>query len=233
MPIPPLITALPSPAHTDIGLWLIDIDQAPSSWDMGLLSAQEQARAARFRFEVHAARYRASHVALRLILGQVTGQAPASLAFTEGSHGKPRLAHTGAPHFNLSHSAGWALVGVDRAHPIGVDIEVMTPMDDADELARRNFTTAEYAAFSSTPVDRQLETFFRVWTRKEACLKALGSGLSIEPGEFEAGVGEHEQGTVIAVEGQPCAMRVGCIPLAIAALAAWARLDNPSSPLAM
>lgn len=228
-----LIVPLPAPARPDIRLWLIDLDAAPSSWDTSVLGPQEQARAARFRFEVHAARYQASHVALRQILGQVTGRAPANLAFTEGSHGKPRLAQAGMPHFNLSHSAGWALVGVDPSHPIGIDIEVVTPMDDADVLAQRNFTAHEYAVFSQAPADRQLEAFFRGWTRKEACLKALGSGLSIEPIEFEAGLGELEQRTFIAVDGQPCAMHVGCIALPIPALAAYARLDEADSPLAM
>lgn len=229
----PGIVALPTPPGLDIALWLVDLDADANHWDTTVLHASEQDRAARFRFDVHARRYRASHVALRQILGHATGLDPASLVFAEGPHGKPRLVHAGAPQFNMSHSAGWALIGVCPDHPIGIDIEIVTPMDDADVLAQRNFSATEYAAFAHTPPDQQLEAFFRCWTRKEACLKALGSGLSIEPGEFEAGLGQLEQGTFIAVDGQPCRMRVGCIGLPIAGLAAYARLDDAHSPLAM
>ncbi|RZL00044.1 MAG: 4'-phosphopantetheinyl transferase superfamily protein [Rubrivivax sp.] len=233
MPISSDITALPSPGGSDISLCLVDLDAHPDAWDASVLSADERARAARFRFEVHARRYQASHVALRQILGQATGSNPASLRFTEGLHGKPRLAQAGAPQFNMSHSAGWALVGWCPSHPLGVDIEIVTPMDDADLLAQRHFSATEYAAFGRTPPDHRLEAFFRCWTRKEACLKALGSGLSIEPCEFEAGMGQEDQRTFIAVAGQACHMRVGCIELSIPGQAAFARLDDADSPLAM
>lgn len=228
----PGIVSLPSPDRSGIDLWLVDLDTGPGLSGAATLSVKEEDRARRFRFEVHARRYRASHVALRAILGHVTGVDPAGLHFTEGPHGKPRLAHPGAPHFNMSHSAGWALIGVCASHPIGVDIELIVPMDDADVLARRNFTATEYAAFAGTPPAQRLEAFFRCWTRKEACLKALGSGLSIEPAEFEAGLGRQPQGTTIAVHGQPCPMRVACLDLPIEGLAAFAKLDDAHSPLA-
>lgn len=233
MVTPPSIVSLPSPNHAGITLWLIDLDAHPEWWDERQLSAKEQERASRFRFEMHRRRYKTSHAALRHILGQATGQAPATLEFTEGVHGKPRLAHDNAPHFNMSHSDDWALIGVSTLGPIGVDIEVMTPMDDTDLLAQKNFSAAEYAAFKKTPTDQRLASFLRCWTRKEACLKALGSGLSIEPHEFEAGVDTGTRDTAIAVNDQSCAMTVFCIDLPIAALAAGARLNDPHSPLAM
>lgn len=232
--IAPGITPLPSPEGTDIALWLIDLDGPEASgWDVGLLSADDEARARRFRFDVHARRYRASHTALRQVLGRATGLPPAGLRFLEGSHGKPRLDLPNPPHFNMSHSDHWALIGVGGGHPIGVDIEVITPMDDAARLAERNFSATEYGAFLRTPPEQQLEAFFRGWTRKEACLKALGSGLSIEPHEFEAGLDKLPRQTTIAVEGQPWGMEVCCIDLPIPALAALARLSDAHSPLAM
>ncbi|CAH0354920.1 hypothetical protein AQB9606_04048 [Aquabacterium sp. CECT 9606] len=214
--------------------WLVDLDAGPpATADPSVLSAEELARADRFRFEIHARRYRASHIALRQVLGQTLGIDAATLAFTTGVHGKPRLLNGGGLHFNMSHSAGWALIGVSRHGPIGVDIELLTPMDDADLLARKNFTAAEYAAFLQTTPPQRLEVFFRCWTRKEACLKALGSGLSIEPQEFEAGIGAWAQDTVINVDAQPCHMSVACIDLPIPALAAYAKLNDANSPLAM
>lgn len=230
----PYIQQLPAlPDHPDVTLWLIDLDAAPPSLPEPVLGADELARADRFRFEVHARRYRASHIALRQILGWATGLPPAELRFSEGSHGKPRLDWPNPPHFNMSHSDGWALVGVGGECALGVDIEIVTPMDDAALLAERNFSATEYEAFQRTPPAQQLEAFFRCWTRKEACLKALGSGLSIEPHEFEAGLDRLPRHTAIAVEGQPCAMTVCCIDLPIPGLAALACLSDPQSPLAM
>lgn len=226
-----LIHPLFLPDHPDIGLWLIDLDADAAAWDTGLLSAEEAARATRFRFDVHARRHRASHVALRQVLGQATGRDPASLAFTEGSQGKPRLAGSEGPHFNLSHSAGWALIGLCASHPIGVDIEVIEPMNDAATLAQSHFTAAEQAAFFGTPIDGRLAAFFSGWTRKEACLKAVGSGLMIEPHTFEAGLDTQPRDTTIPVEGQACAMHVCSILLPRPELiAAMARLHDAQAP---
>ncbi|MBC7698925.1 4'-phosphopantetheinyl transferase superfamily protein [Aquabacterium sp.] len=233
MVVAPSIVSLPSPNHADIALWLIDLDAHPEWCDAPWLSISEQDRASRFRFDLHARRYRASHAALRLILGQAMGLDPSTLEFTEGTHGKPRLLNINAPCFNMSHSAGWALVGLCPNHPIGVDIELIAPMADAPLLAQKNFSASEYAVFLATPPDQQLQAFFRCWTRKEACLKALGSGLSIEPHEFEAGLGSLLQRTFIAIDGQACAMTVSSIDLPIPAMAAFAKLADANSPLAM
>ena len=225
---------LGSTADGTLSWCLVDLDASPGGPPSeSVLDADELARANRFRFEVHAKRYRASHIALRQILGQTVGVEPSALVFTTGSHGKPRLPSHPTVHFNMSHSAGWALIGVSHQGPIGIDIELLTPMDDAELLAQKNFTPAEYAAFLRAPPPQKLEAFFRCWTRKEACLKALGSGLSIEPHEVEAGLGAVRQDTAIAVHGQTCAMTVDSIELPIPALAAFARLTDANSPLAM
>lgn len=228
-----LVPLAPPTSMPGITLWLVDLDTEFTWGSEAPLNAQEQERAERFRFELHARRYRASHVAMRLILAQIKQCDPAALAFTEGAHGKPRLVCDAPLHFNMSHSAGWALVGVCPSHPIGVDLELIVPMDDAPLLAQKNFTASEYAAFQGTPPDQRLHAFFRCWTRKEACLKALGSGLSIEPHAFEAGLVDRPQDTFIEVDGQPCHMSVAGIDLPMPALAAVAALTDAGSPLAM
>lgn len=229
------ISALPPLHEPDIKLWLVDLALPMAHEDWAVLSPPEQDRAARFRFDRDARRYRTSHAALRQILGGVLDMAPAALAFVEGSHGKPRLLDDSAPplHFNMSHSGEWALIGVSMERPIGVDLEVITPMDDAELLAQKNFSAAEQAAFLRTPADQRLEAFFRCWTRKEACLKALGSGLSIEPHEFEAGLDGQPRDTAILVDGHSWAMQVRCVDLPIKGLAAVAQLAAPHSPSGM
>jgi 4'-phosphopantetheinyl transferase len=230
----PLATALGSTANGTINLWLVDLDAAPPDQaPESVLDASELARASRFKFEIHARRYRTSHIALRQILGQELSIDASAVLFTTGSHGKPRVSNAGAVHFNLSHSSGWALVGVSHRGPIGIDIELLTPINDADLLAHKNFTAAEYATYLQSPPEQRLEAFYRGWTRKEACLKALGSGLSIEPQEFEAGLGQLPLDTGITVHGQTCRMLVACIDLPIPALAAFASLADADSPLAM
>lgn len=226
------IVSLPPPDGLGIELWLVDLDHTPEAWSDAVLSEEEAERAARFRFDILARRYRASHVALRQILGKVTGQSPASLQFNTGSEGKPRLAQLDGPHFNLSHSAGWALIGTCASHPIGVDIEVIEPMSDVAALAQSHFSPAEQAAFSRIPIEQQLAAFFGCWTRKEACLKALGSGLTIEPHTFEAGLDARPRHTTIQVDDQACAMQVSSL-LGLPTgelVAAVAKLVEPRSP---
>lgn len=230
------LTAIRSPHDPDMALWLVSLEagaQPALEWH-SWLSPEELARASRFHFEADARRYRTSHAALRTLLARLTGLAPLALRLVDGSNGKPRLLAPRDLHFNLSHSGEWALIGVSHQGPIGVDIEVARPLDDADSLAERNFTPKEYRDYLNAPAPERLQTFYRCWTRKEACLKALGSGLSIEPGVFDAGVQAEPAPATIAVAGQPCRMSVFSIDLPFnALLAAGARVDAADHHLAM
>lgn len=230
-------TPLPSPETPGIALWLVPLDVgSPDPGDpdqTALLSEAEKAKANRFHFERDARRYRASHTALRTLLAQATGAAPQALTFVEGPHGKPHLAGAGQPHFNMSHSADWALIGICRDAPIGVDIEVPRDMSDLEALAERNFTHAEFTALRAADPAQRLQAFLRCWTRKEACLKALGSGLSIEPAVFEAGIEAAPRLTAIHVGAQACDMAVHTLALPFHGLAACARLADTGHHLAM
>lgn len=230
------MTPLSCSQAPQIAFWLVDIDSEASAADAAwstLLSAEERAQADRFHFERDTRRYRASHAALRTLLSQATGVPAPELGFVQGAFGKPGLARSDAPCFNMSHSGGWALIAIGGTVPIGVDIEVPRPMDDLHALAERNFTPAECEALAASPGPRQLETFLRCWTRKEACLKALGSGLSVEPGVFAAGVEPGLRDTHIDVAGQRCRMSVVSLALPVQAQAAVAWLSPADRHLAM
>lgn len=217
---PPLVTRLSSPVldGMDTGLWLVALDVALDAARVeATLSAAEKARAARFRFERDARRYRVSHMALRQVLSEQTGLPPAALDFQEGQFGKPRLTQTAAPHFNMSHSGDWALIGVSATGPLGVDIEAHAPMEDVQALAERNYTVAERESLRASK--DPLTDFLRCWTRKEACLKALGSGLSIEPNVFETGTDAGMRSTT--VEGCPMAVASVALPVNALAACAW------------
>lgn len=220
---------LPGPSGTE--LWLVDLDQTgvPSPW----LAPAELARAERFHFEHDARRYRASHAALRQLLARRTGLDPLALHFEQGTYGKPRLATAQAPHFNLSHSGGWALIGICASAPIGVDIEAPRAMDDLLALAERNFSPRELEALRGLPENRQPQAFLRCWTRKEACLKALGSGLSVEPSVFEAGIAPEALSTTIGFGGGVCRMEVLSLDLPQGLQGAVARVAEADRHLAL
>lgn len=153
-----------------VDLWLWPLAHDPGA---GLLSPAERARAARFVRPADAVAYRAAHAGLREILGAITGQAPAALAFEISAQGKPLL--PGGPAFNLSHSGGWAALAVAPV-AVGVDIEAERPVEP--EVATRFFSAAEQAALAPLAGAAWRQAFFRIWTRKEAFVKALGLGLS-------------------------------------------------------
>ncbi len=159
------------------GLWCfpLDVGDAERSGLASLLSAEEQARAARFRFEEHSRRFVVAHARLRQQLAALLETQPASLALESGEHGKPRLAgHPGGRlEFNLSHSGSLGLIGWAWGHAIGVDIEFWRRMSDEAALVRRYFSASEIAAYERLGPDERTPAFFHCWTRKEAYVKAV------------------------------------------------------------
>ncbi len=178
-----------TPCARAIAVWQVDLNAQPSTSESACLSAAEWQRAHRFVFERDRLRFIAAHTALRHILGEHLHQAPAALGFTEGPHGKPSvISHDKQQpsyHFNLSHSADVAWVGLSRELELGIDVEAPRAVSDAIALAQRHYTPTEQAVVQAAP--DQNHAFFICWTRKEACLKAIGSGFSVAPESFECG----------------------------------------------
>lgn len=98
-----------------------------------------------------------------------------------GPYGKPQLAGPGAPQFNLSHAGRWIVCALARG-PVGIDVEQLRPIDL--RLAERYFHRDEYAALLASAPGERLARFFRLWTAKEAYVKALGLGLQRELSSF-------------------------------------------------
>jgi 4'-phosphopantetheinyl transferase len=143
-----------------------------------LLSADETARAARFRFEHLQHSFILARGALRILLGRYLNTAPADLAFTYGAKGKPALAGPARLQFNASHSADLALFAFTMDCELGVDIEAVRPMPDLEDIARRFFSADETAELMALSPGQRDQAFFLCWTRKEAYIKATGEGLS-------------------------------------------------------
>jgi 4'-phosphopantetheinyl transferase len=145
------------------------------------LAADETQRAERFRFERDRRRFIVARGSLRAILCAYLERVPARIAFDYSSRGKPALAGQGENtplHFNLSHSDELALLAVTRVCPLGIDLELIRPLNDADAIADRFFSARESQGLAALPPEQKPTAFFNLWTRKEAWLKATGDGIS-------------------------------------------------------
>ncbi len=151
---------------------------------LALLSPDEHAQAGRFRHARDRDRYILSHAFLRAVLGRYLGMDPARLAFSYGPHGKPALACEAcgdALRFNLTHAHELALLAVAWRREIGIDAEHVRPDLPHEEIARQFLACEEMAALEALPLAAQPWAFCRLWTRKEAYLKARGDGLAFPP----------------------------------------------------
>jgi 4'-phosphopantetheinyl transferase len=153
----------------------------------GLLSSDECERAARFHFDRHRAQYVVTRGTLRWLLGSYLAVSPREISFGYSDHGKPCLAAPVNMHveFNISHTEGMAIFGFTRGRRIGVDVENIRSGFKADEIAERFFSPSERTSLGEIPVAQRHEAFFRIWTRKEAYIKARGEGLSHPLHQFD------------------------------------------------
>lgn len=146
-----------------------------------ILAPAELDRAARFHFARDRNRFLAGRGFLRVILGRYLKADPGQLEFIYGRSGKPVLggffAATGL-HFNLAHSGEIGLLALSPLGPVGVDVEMIRPLNDLDDLVDSILSPRESAVFRAMPESAKPLAFFKLWTRKEAFLKATGEGIS-------------------------------------------------------
>ncbi|MEU8779221.1 4'-phosphopantetheinyl transferase superfamily protein [Streptomyces sp. NPDC048606] len=177
--------AHPTPRDGAVDVWeLRPSDRDDALDDTRALDATERARAARFVDPRHRARYVAAHIALRRVLSAYADLPAAALTFGRapcpgcgGPHGRPVLTGVdGAPHFSLSHSRGLAVVAVAGA-PVGVDVQHVPPAGTVAHCAPA-LHPGERDELAAVPDPGRAEAFARLWARKEAYLKGIGTGLA-------------------------------------------------------
>jgi 4'-phosphopantetheinyl transferase len=145
------------------------------------LSAEELARADRLKIELARSRFVAGRAFLRETLASYLGVAAEEIRLGNGEWGKPHLAHGkgAAPlRFNLSHTAGLAVLAVSLKCEVGIDIERTSKDLPYSNIARMFFSAREKEELFSLPHQEQLAAFYRCWSRKEAYLKGCGRGFS-------------------------------------------------------
>ena len=151
------------------------------------LSDAERERAARFRFERDRRRFVVARARLREELAKRLGGRPEAVEFAYGDNGKPRLPNQ-ALQFSVSHCDDVALFAFSQTAQVGVDVEAIRPVREADAIAVQFFSPLEHAGYAALAPRDRLLGFFRVWTRKEAYVKALGVGFSMALERFDLSV---------------------------------------------
>jgi 4'-phosphopantetheinyl transferase len=179
------------PAPTEVHVWFADIERR-SDTDRLLLSFDEGRRADRFRFDRDRDRFTAARATLRRLLALYLGAGPRGYEFGYGVQGKPCLAGAFLKcglEFNVAHAQGLAAYAFASGRPVGIDIETVKNMADADEIAQRFFSAPEACELSRLGGGEKSLAFFNGWTRKEAFVKAVGEGLSYPLDRFEVSLG--------------------------------------------
>jgi 4'-phosphopantetheinyl transferase len=181
------------PSQNQVHLYCLDF--APyleavsrlSEW----LSEEERQRAARLRFADGRDRFILSHAYTRFVLARYLGIHPRDVEFGTSETGKPWVVgESGGMEerfgFNLSHCKTYVVVAVAPTLLVGVDVEEHRPNMDALGIAKRYFAPKEFAVFE-TLAEEEIEPYFlKIWTCKEAFVKAIGLGLSYSLNRFQA-----------------------------------------------
>lgn len=172
----------------EVHLWLVDMNNVTSpsvstQWQH-LLTDEEQCRMQRFHQTEKQQQFVVGRVALRLILNALLNKPSAQdITFAKSETNKPFLLNNPQGiQFNLSHSGNVILIAVTRGKQCGVDIEAINTSRDVLKLAEFYFHKKEYAALRHCDKSPDVMLFYKLWTLKEAFVKADGRGMAI-PGD--------------------------------------------------
>ena len=184
----------PSVAH----VWLINIESplllgAVARLDLsaiGLLSEEDEARAASFLDPAAGDRLRTRRKVLRIILAKYVDCEPTDVSIVTAPGGKPVIvpgsAGASTHAFSVSHSGDLYAVAIGRCSSLGVDVERIRPLDRSADIADRWFGPDEAAGLRSLQGEEGDLAFMELWTAKEALAKRHGAGLRLMHGQRDA-----------------------------------------------
>ena len=196
--------AMPAGNTIEVEIAALDAGSETVQHLTSLLSAQELDRADRFTLDQGRSRFIVARATLRRMLGQRLRVRPENIELVYGSRGKPALAPSLAYsglRFNVSHHGEFAVYAFALDREVGIDVEAIRNIPDADEVACFIFSQHEYEMYDALDAPDKARGFFNCWTRKEAFIKALGAGLSFPLDSFEVSLAPDEPARFIHVEG--------------------------------
>jgi 4'-phosphopantetheinyl transferase len=153
-----------------------------------LLTDDERAREARFRFPSDQHRFLLTRALVRTVLSTHTRVEPSAWRFAPDAYGRPQIQNddpsVAGITFNVSHTQGLIIIGVTRRAALGVDTEHIWSRTATAAVAERFFAPNEAAALRELPEAQRRERFFDYWTLKESYIKARGRGLALGLASF-------------------------------------------------
>jgi 4'-phosphopantetheinyl transferase len=186
-------TWLPAPSHLVLAagethLWRAYLQDTKSLLAYrDILSADELKRAERYHFAADRQKYILARGILRILLARYLNIEPAAIHFEYGKQGKPAIAFKQNRinlQFNVSHSADMVCYAFTLKDAIGIDIEYHKKKLDYLNIAKRFFSPSEVNQLIQQPERHQISFFYKLWTCKEAYIKALGQGLFLALDQF-------------------------------------------------
>lgn len=190
----------------------LDGDAALVEESATLLSDAERKRADRFARDRDRRRFIVARAELRRQLGERLATPPRTIAFTRGPQGKPGLAEGAGPDhlaFSVSRCGGVAALAFASGPAVGVDIEALRAVPEAEAIAERFCSPAEWRAYRTLAEPKRLRGFFNWWTRKEALVKAQGRGLGQALDTFDVSLSPDEPAALLRApdDGRPWILR--------------------------
>ena len=186
----------------NIDLWVFPLDRTDDefAWLGSLCSPAERKRASHFASPIDRHQRLAARGLLRRVLASYLELPPEHIEFSTGPFGKPQLAACPAPvAFNVSHSEGIVALAVCRHIEVGIDIEAVRPIEEP--IAGLVLTEREQILLSTLKGEEWQDAFYRAWTRKEALVKAMGTGLNHPLQNLEVSFGPGESARMLVVDG--------------------------------
>lgn len=148
-----------------------------------LLSDDERKKIEQYKFPNDRKRAGESFLYCRLIISNYINTNPRMIVFNKASFGKPKIfePNNSGIQFNYSNTEGKFLFALSNKSEIGIDIEFIKALTDVDSLSEKYFSNDEFSFYKALPTyELKLNFFYRIWTRKEALLKGLGTGINDE-----------------------------------------------------
>ncbi|GKX30040.1 4'-phosphopantetheinyl transferase [Vallitalea longa] len=166
-----------------------DIDKNIFNKLLCIVSSEKKNKILKFRSKKDAQRSLFGDLLARYVICNKLNIKNEQLEFDVNKYGKPNLIRPEGYHYNISHSGDWVVCAFDN-HPIGIDVEVIKPIDF--NIAKKFYTEFEYTDLMNQKENNRLNYFYRLWTLKESYIKADGKGLSIPLNSFSFSINNQD-----------------------------------------